>query len=295
MAKPAGSYKICDVYLNAKEHWSEWWTFYRSLTSSVHPSEKPWPVVLRGGGYNLVRGQHINLVAIWNALRCTNSFTFLCGPLVIWSTLMINAPWRVALKALQVVEVLKIKISWGCLSCNHGNLRWPYLVHAWRVKLVFDQTLLVWWIFRKVMKRLWIQTCAVTCATLVSQLYIWWGMARHGFLWFCSCHTSDSVVCMHAKPSQATPHQGIQQTADHTPHVELPLNCVTAQIGFMAPFLWPHTVLYGTLETTLRLLCSEREYKWPLFSSCLLQMLFCLHVHSSSHTSHPNLKKGNPF
>ena len=44
----------------------------------------------------------------------------------------------------------------------------------------------------------------------------------------------------------------------------------------MAPFLWPHTVLYGTLETTLRLLCSEREYKWPLFSSCLLQMLHIL-------------------
>ena len=105
-------------------------------------------------------------------------------------------------------------ISWECLSCNHGNLRWPYLVHAWRVKLVFDQTLLVWWIFRKVMKRLWIQTCAVTCATLVSQLYIWWGMARHGFLWFCSCHTSDSVVCMHAKPSQATP----RDTADSRPH-----------------------------------------------------------------------------
>ena len=94
MAKPAGWYKICDVNLNAKEHWSEWWTFYRSLTSSVHPSEKPWPVVLRGGGYNLVRGQHINLVAIWNALRCTNSFTFLCGPLVIWNILMINAPWH---------------------------------------------------------------------------------------------------------------------------------------------------------------------------------------------------------
>ena len=55
---------------------------------------------------------------------------------------------------------------------------------------------------------------SVTCDTLVSKRYIWWGMARHGFLWFCSCHTSDSVVCMHAKPSQATP----RDTADSRPH-----------------------------------------------------------------------------
>ena len=42
--------------------------------SSVHPPEKPWPVVLSRGGYNLVRGQHINPSNTLDTYICTHTF-----------------------------------------------------------------------------------------------------------------------------------------------------------------------------------------------------------------------------